>query len=245
MKRKAGRPKQSRFKAWFEKGGSSKKGKKDEKKDAKPKRAQKGNKDRCKLCEELGHRAGSTKWRYTAEKPKYVHPKSIPFLVDDFSPPAKLLVFRRKRGEKGPPLVVDECWPVKRARINGQRKKRTNQIMFGATEVQSELVLEDDVQTVEVQSEPANAVEALGHTVSDLEALVQNEGQNEHVVEALVQNEHVVEALVENEHVLEALVQNEHVVEALVQNDHVNEDVVQTDHVYEALVQSDHVDEAL
>ncbi|KAE8806648.1 hypothetical protein D1007_17174 [Hordeum vulgare] len=46
-KRKADRPKQSRFKAWFEKGESSKKGKKD-KKDAKPKRAQKGNKNRCK-----------------------------------------------------------------------------------------------------------------------------------------------------------------------------------------------------
>ncbi|KAE8793129.1 hypothetical protein D1007_32229 [Hordeum vulgare] len=46
-KRKAGRPKQSTFKAWFEKGGSSKKGKKD-KKDAKPKWAQKGNKNRCK-----------------------------------------------------------------------------------------------------------------------------------------------------------------------------------------------------
>ena len=36
-KRKAGRPKQSRFKAWFEKGGSSKKGKKD----GKPKRPKK------------------------------------------------------------------------------------------------------------------------------------------------------------------------------------------------------------
>ncbi|KAE8776715.1 hypothetical protein D1007_50591 [Hordeum vulgare] len=47
IKRKAGRPKQSRFKAWFEKGGSSKKGKKD-KKDAKRKRAQKGNKNRCR-----------------------------------------------------------------------------------------------------------------------------------------------------------------------------------------------------
>ncbi|KAE8814736.1 hypothetical protein D1007_07972 [Hordeum vulgare] len=46
-KRKADRHKQSRFKAWFEKGGSSKKGKKD-KKYAKPKRAQKGNKNRCK-----------------------------------------------------------------------------------------------------------------------------------------------------------------------------------------------------
>ena len=36
-KRKAGRPKVSRFKAWFEKGGSSKKGKKDDK----PKRPKK------------------------------------------------------------------------------------------------------------------------------------------------------------------------------------------------------------
>ena len=67
-RRKAGRPKQSRYKAWFEKGGSSKKGKKDEKKDAKPKRPQKGNKNRCKLCEELGHRAGSPKCRYTEPK---------------------------------------------------------------------------------------------------------------------------------------------------------------------------------
>ena len=65
-KRKAGRPKVSRFKAWFEKGSSSKKGKKDDK----PKRPQKGNKNRCKLCEELGHRQGSTKCRYTPEKPK-------------------------------------------------------------------------------------------------------------------------------------------------------------------------------
>ena len=37
-RRKAGRPKQSRFKAWFEKGGSRKKGKKDDKNE-KPKRA--------------------------------------------------------------------------------------------------------------------------------------------------------------------------------------------------------------
>ena len=70
-KRKAGRPKESRFKAWFEKGGSSKKGK--GKKDAKPKRSQKGNKNRCKLCQELGHRKGSPKCRYTPERPKYVY----------------------------------------------------------------------------------------------------------------------------------------------------------------------------
>ena len=67
--RQAGWPKQSRYKAWFEKGGSSKKAKKDDK----PKRSQKGNKHRCKLCEDLGHRAGSTKCRYTPERPKYVH----------------------------------------------------------------------------------------------------------------------------------------------------------------------------
>ena len=70
-KRKAGRPKESRFKAWFEKGGSSKKGK--GKKDENPKRSQKGNKNRCKLCQELGHRKGSPKCRYTPERPKYVY----------------------------------------------------------------------------------------------------------------------------------------------------------------------------
>ena len=59
IKRKAGRPKQSRFKAWFEKGGSSKKGKgKKDKKDEKPKRTQKDSKNRCKRCQELGHREG-------------------------------------------------------------------------------------------------------------------------------------------------------------------------------------------
>jgi hypothetical protein len=76
MRRKAGRPQQSRFKAWFEKGGSRKKGKKDEKNNGKPKRAQKGNKNRCKRCEELGHRAGSAKCRYTPSKYVLVHPKN-------------------------------------------------------------------------------------------------------------------------------------------------------------------------
>jgi hypothetical protein len=75
-KRKTGRPKQSRYKAWFEKGGSGKKGKKDgkndEKKDEKPKRSQKGNKNGCKFCQTLGHRGGSTKCRYTPVKPRYV-----------------------------------------------------------------------------------------------------------------------------------------------------------------------------
>jgi hypothetical protein len=67
-KRKAGRPGVSRFKAWFEKGGSSKKAKKDEK----PKRSQKGTKNRSKLCEELGHRVGSSICCYTPKRTKYV-----------------------------------------------------------------------------------------------------------------------------------------------------------------------------
>jgi hypothetical protein len=76
MRRKACRPQQSRFKAWFEKGGSRKKRKKDEKKNGMPKRAQKGNKNRCKRCEELVHRAGSAKCRYTPSKYVLVHPKN-------------------------------------------------------------------------------------------------------------------------------------------------------------------------
>ena len=74
-RRKAGRPKHSTFKAWFEKGGYSKKGKKDKEKEKneKPQRAQKGNKNRCKLCEELGHRIGSPKCIYTPQRPKYVY----------------------------------------------------------------------------------------------------------------------------------------------------------------------------
>ena len=49
-RRKAGRPKQSRFKPWFEKGGSSKKAKKDDK----PKRSQKGNKIDASFARNLG-----------------------------------------------------------------------------------------------------------------------------------------------------------------------------------------------
>jgi hypothetical protein len=66
-KRKAGKPRVSRFKAWFEKGGSSKK-----EGDKKPKRSQKGNRNRCKLCEELGHQVGSPVCYYTPERTKYV-----------------------------------------------------------------------------------------------------------------------------------------------------------------------------
>ncbi|KAE8801784.1 hypothetical protein D1007_22581 [Hordeum vulgare] len=123
-KRKAGRPKQSRFKAWFEKDGSSKKGKK-EKIDAKPKRAQKGNKNRCK---------------------------------------------RRKLPSQ--PIVVEQCWPTKRARVSGSRRQ-TSQWMeqFGAASVETEAVhtVETEaVHTVETETEAVHTVEIV-ETEVDIE----------------------------------------------------------------------------
>ncbi|KAE8768386.1 hypothetical protein D1007_60124 [Hordeum vulgare] len=127
-KRKAGRPKQSRFKAWFEKGGSSKKGKKD-KKDAKPKRAQKGNKNRCK---------------------------------------------RRKFPSQ--PIVVEQCWPTKRARVSGSRRQ-TSQWMeqFGAASDEIEAV--HTVETVEteavhtVETEVVHTVETETEAVHTIETV--------------------------------------------------------------------------
>ncbi|KAE8780210.1 hypothetical protein D1007_46599 [Hordeum vulgare] len=121
-KRKADRPKQSRFKAWFKKGGSSKKGKKD-KKDAKPKRAQKGNKNRCK---------------------------------------------RRKLPSQ--PIVVEQCWPTKRARVSGSRRKPSQWLeQFGAaTEetdvrvhtVETEVVVTEETEVVvTVETEVVVSVE--------------------------------------------------------------------------------------
>ena len=49
----------------------------------KPKKTQKGNKNRCKLCEELGHRIGSPRCRYTPERPKYVNVSLFDILIID------------------------------------------------------------------------------------------------------------------------------------------------------------------
>jgi hypothetical protein len=74
------------------------------------------------------------------------------------------LFFRRKHGEKGPPLVVDECWPTKKPRVNGCRKKRSVQILVSGNQVQSEADLAIDlppepVQEVVLQSEADLAIE--------------------------------------------------------------------------------------
>ena len=39
--------------------------------------------------------------------------------------------------KKGPPLVVDECWPTKKPRLNVSRKKRSVQILVSGNQVQS------------------------------------------------------------------------------------------------------------
>ena len=79
------------------------------------------------------------------------------------------LFFRRKRGEKGPPLVVDELWPTKKPRVNGSRKKRSVQI-----QMQTEPVLQ-----VLIQSEPEPVLQLVVHSE---DVLVQSD-----VVEAVLE----------------------------------------------------------
>ena len=71
LKGRLGGPNRADSKLGLRKVGVVRKRKKDN--DGKPKRPKKGNKNRCKLCEELGHRIGSTQCRYTPERPKYVN----------------------------------------------------------------------------------------------------------------------------------------------------------------------------
>ncbi|KAE8785820.1 hypothetical protein D1007_40416 [Hordeum vulgare] len=131
-RRKAGRPKQSRFHAWFENGGWSRKGKmeKEKEKNENPKRAQQGNKIGASCV-------------------------------------------RRKRAVKGPPLVVEQCWPVKKARLNGFRRKRTitSETVTAEHELTETVSAEhEQIETVNVEHELTETV-----TVSFLQALGQSE----------------------------------------------------------------------
>ncbi|KAE8814082.1 hypothetical protein D1007_08724 [Hordeum vulgare] len=145
-KRKAGRPKQSRFKAWFEKGGSSKKGKKD-KKDAKPKRAQKGNKNRCK---------------------------------------------RRKLPSQ--PIVVEQCWSTKRARVSGSRRQ-TSQWMeqFGAASDEIEAV--HTVETVEIEAVHTIETEVVHTVETKTEAVHTVETEVVHTIEIETEAVHTIETV--------------------------------------------------
>ena len=78
------------------------------------------------------------------------------------------LFFRRKRAEKGPPLVVEQCWPQKKARLSGSRKKRSfssqTEPVLDARD-QTEPVL--DLAVVQVEPGVADVVqnEPLGRAV--------------------------------------------------------------------------------
>ena len=158
-KRKAGRPKQSRFKAWFEKGGSSKKGKKD----GKPKRAQKVTKTDASCARNLG-----TEWDLSNAVTLLISQSMFLFICLCFD----LVLFsnyyiynifpmaRRKRAIQ--PLVVEQCWPTKKARVNGGRKKRSvpepeqTEENLAAVNIQTEetaLEVETEPERVEVQTE--------------------------------------------------------------------------------------------
>ncbi|XP_044978853.1 uncharacterized protein LOC123446244 [Hordeum vulgare subsp. vulgare] len=212
-KRKAGRPKGSRFKAWFERGGSSKKGK--GKKDGKPKRSQKGNKNRCKLCQELGHRAGSSKCCYTPKRPK-----------------------RKCAAE---PLVVEDCWPKKKKRGNGCRKKRS----YGET-MQTEKNEQDlDVLQNEQQDLDVFQNEDVVQNEQDLDVLqnqdvVQN-GQdmdlvpNNYLPADVVQAEPILEVVLPNPVFPQDVVQNEQDMD-LVPNDYLPADVVQAEPILEVVL---------
>lgn len=92
------------------------------------------------------------------------------------------LFFRRKRAEKGPPLVVEQCWPQKKARLSGSRKKRSfssqTEPVLDAQE-QTEPVLDAREQTepvldLAVQAEPVLDL-AVVQTEPDVADVVQNE----------------------------------------------------------------------
>ncbi|KAE8811736.1 hypothetical protein D1007_11536 [Hordeum vulgare] len=79
----------------------------------------------------------------------------------------------RKRAEKGPPLVVEQCWPMKKARLNGFRRKRT----ITAETVSTEHDLTETVTAEHEQTETVTAEHELTETITEsfLHALRQYE----------------------------------------------------------------------
>ncbi|KAE8772248.1 hypothetical protein D1007_55756 [Hordeum vulgare] len=185
------------------------------KKDGKPKRSQKGNKNRCKLCQELGHRAGSSKCCYTPKRPK------------------------RKCASE--PLVVEDCWPKKKKRGNGCRKKRS----YGET-MQTEQNEQDlDVLQNEQQDLDVFQNEDVVQNEQDLDVLqnqdvVQNEQDmdlvpNNYLPADVVQAEPILEVVLPNPVFPEDVVQNEQDMD-LVPNDYLPADVVQAELILEVVL---------
>ena len=134
-----------------------------------------------------------------------------------FEPIDILCFFRRKRGEKAAPLVVEESWPVKKARITGSRKKRSDYILF-QSEPELPLVVAQSVAETEpelqldnvAESEPDLQLDNVAQTEPDLQ--LTNVAQTEHQelqLEVAVQSEPILQVAVESEPILEAAVQSE------------------------------------
>ncbi|KAE8814923.1 hypothetical protein D1007_07629 [Hordeum vulgare] len=83
----------------------------------------------------------------------------------------------RKRAEKAPPLVVEQCWPVKKGRLNGFRRKRT----IIAETVTAEHELTETVTGEHEQTETVTAEHELTETVT--ESFLQALGQSETVAD--------------------------------------------------------------
>ncbi|KAE8793488.1 hypothetical protein D1007_31902 [Hordeum vulgare] len=79
----------------------------------------------------------------------------------------------RKHAEKAPPLVVEQCWPMKKARLNGFRRKRT----ISAETVTVEHELTETVTVEHEQTETVTTEHELTKTVTEsfLQALGQSE----------------------------------------------------------------------
>ena len=97
------------------------------------------------------------------------------------------MFFRRKHASK--PLFVEDCWTKKKARLNGCRKKRSEQILFSGVET----VCTEPVLDVEVCTEPSLNVEV----------------QNEPVLDVVVLNEQLLDVVVQTGPILVVEVQTE------------------------------------
>ena len=108
--------------------------------------------------------------------------------------------FRRKRAsEPFEPVVVKNCWPTKKARINGRRRKRI---------VQTEDVPSDSVLDAVLPSD--SVLEVVLPSDSVLDVVVQTDT----ILDAAVQTEAILDAAVQTEDILDAAVETEDVMQA-------------------------------
>ncbi|KAE8788506.1 hypothetical protein D1007_37433 [Hordeum vulgare] len=184
------------------------------KKDGKPKRSQKGNKNRCKLCQELGHRVGSSKCCYTHK--------------------------RLKRKCAAEPLVED-CLPKKKTRDNGCRKNRSYGETMQTEQNEQDLdVLQNEQQDLDVFQNEDVVQNEQDLDVLQNQDVVQNEQDidlvpNDYLRANVVQYEPILEVVLPKPIFLEDVVQNEQDMD-LVPNDYLPADVVQAEPILEIVL---------